>query len=92
MNRSKYPYPRKGPEAQTFKRIEDGLHGEQLIENVTLPSGLHRAHVTCTSADPKIENWDYLMPVETLVPGAWAYTDKKGLHHLVMTWKEATEA
>lgn len=67
---------------------ETGLRGEMLIQNVLLPSGLQRAEVTYTSADPRIENWAYLIPEDARMTGAWAFTDGKGVHHLVITWKE----
>jgi hypothetical protein len=60
---------------------------DHLLENVTLPSGLHRAHVTAPDADPHIEDWLHLLPDCARLTGAWAYI-KDGLHHLVMTWKE----
>jgi hypothetical protein len=64
-----------------------GNQGEHLYENVSLPSGLHRAHVTNPHADPKIEDWQHLVPAGVNPSGIWAYTDSRGCHHLVITWK-----
>jgi hypothetical protein len=65
-----------------------GPQGEHLYENTVLPSGLHRAHVTNPHADPKIEDWQHLVPAGVNPSGIWAYTGSNGLHHLVITWKE----
>ena len=65
-----------------------GPQDEHMIENVCLPSGLHRAHVTNPHADPKIEDWQHLIPLGVQPGGIWAYTDSQGMHHLVITWRE----
>ena len=65
-----------------------GPLGEHLIENVKLPSGLQRAHVTGLYAEPQLADWQHLVPAGATLSGVWGYTDSQKVFHLVMTWKE----
>jgi hypothetical protein len=80
------PYPDHKARLKSMGLVNED---DRLIENVTLPSGLHRAHIRSQAGQPKIEDWMYLVPADAHMRGAWAYTDEQGLGHLVMAWREA---